>query len=61
MEKRFRRLDVSLLEDLSKVLDVSILGIAICIVLYIGYLNIIHYINLNKTYTYETQEQERNK
>ncbi len=49
MEKRFRRLDV------------SILGIAICIVLYIGYLNIIHYINLNKTYTYETQEQERNK
>jgi len=95
--------DVSLLEDLSKVLDVSILellkgekidnisieesnkyikegaiysknivknkiknainytilGIVVCIVLYIGYLNIIHYITLNKTYTYEAQEYER--
>ena len=95
--------DVSLLEDLSKVLDVSILellkgeridnisieesnkyikegatysknivkdkiknalnysifGIVICIILYIGYLNIIHYITLNKTYTYEAQEYER--
>jgi len=96
--------DVSLLEDLSKVLDVSILellkgeridnisieesnkyikegaiysknrykdsvinslnyiilGIVVCIVLYIGYLNVIHYIYLNKTYTYDTSDINSN-
>ena len=44
---------------IKKSINYTILGIVICIVLYIGYLNIIHYITLNKTYTYEAQEYER--
>ncbi len=45
-------------DKIRNAISYTILGIVICIVLYIGYLNVIHYINSNKTYTYEAIEYE---